>query len=46
MALLLFQFTAKGLLGVFFVNWFILGMFFGICLTAFLLNFLADFSFC
>jgi len=46
MALLLVQFTANGILGVFFENLLVLGLFFRICLSAFLFKFLADFSFC
>jgi len=45
MALLRFQFTAYGILGVFYENLLILSLFFRICLPTFLFNFLSDFSF-
>ena len=43
MALLLFQFTAKGILGVFLWKFPHFGLVFRICLPAFLFNFFADF---
>jgi len=46
MALLLFQFTAYDILGVFLWNFFHFGLVFQICLSTFLFDFLADFSFC
>jgi len=45
-ALLLFQFTAKGILGVFLWKLLIFSLIFRVCLPAFLFNFVADFSLC